>query len=145
MLEDVTKSTCAMEEVTLNDLLLNITLVGVINGPAVCSLLDKVLLETTDDVDATELAMVNAMTLDVMGVVEMPSELYESSTELIDVLIEVSNGAVVCTSYKDDIVNTVGLLVVGGSELGTSSVAELDDNLLTVNTSVTPVVSTTDD
>lgn len=145
MLEDVTKSRCAMEEVTLNNLLLNITLVGVINGLAVCSLLDKVLLETTDDVDATELAMVNAMTLDIMGVVEMPSELYESSTELIDVLIEVSNGAVVCTSYKDDVVNTVGLLVVGRSELGTSSVAELDDNLLTVNISVTPVVSTTDD
>ena len=71
-------------------LLLDAVLVGVINAVGVCSLLNMVLLEATNDVDATEFAVVS----DVIGVVEAP-ELYKSCTELTDVLIDV---AVVCTS-----------------------------------------------
>ena len=71
-------------------LLLDAVLVGVINAVGVCSLLNMVLLEATNDVDATEFAVVS----DVIGVVEVP-ELYKSCTELTDVLIDV---AVVCTS-----------------------------------------------
>ena len=61
-------------------------------------MLDMVLLEETDDVDATELTVFNATLSDVMGVVKAPSELCESSTELTDVLIDASNVVVVCTS-----------------------------------------------
>ena len=71
----------------------------VINGQEVCSLLNMVLLlEATNDVGPAELAIVNVIELDVIRVLEVPSELYDSSTELIDVLIDVSNVTVVCTS-----------------------------------------------
>ena len=71
----------------------------VINGQEVCSLLNMVLLlGATNDVGPAELAIVNVIELDVIRVLEMPSELYDSSTELIDVLIDVSNVTVVCTS-----------------------------------------------
>ena len=70
----------------------------VINGQEVCSLLNVVLLEATNDVGPAELAIANVIELDVIRVLEVPSELYDSSTELIDVLIDVSNVTVVCTS-----------------------------------------------
>ena len=70
----------------------------VINGQEVCSLLNMVLLEATNDVGPAELAIVNVIELDVIRVLEVPSEIYDSSTELIDVLIDVSNVTVVCTS-----------------------------------------------
>ena len=71
----------------------------VINGQEVCSLLNMVLLlEAINDVGPAELAIVNVIELDVIRVLEVLSELYDSSTELIDVLIEVSNVTVVCTS-----------------------------------------------
>ena len=80
----------------MSNLLLDAALVGVINGMGICSLLDVVLLEETDDIDATELAaVVNAMPPDVLGVAEASSELYKCGTELTDVLMDV---AVVCTS-----------------------------------------------
>ena len=90
-----------MTGITVNEkdnLLLDAVLIDVINSQEVCSLLNMVLLEATNDVGPAELAIVNVIELDVIRVLEVPSELYDSSTELIDVLIDVSNVTVVCTS-----------------------------------------------
>ena len=90
-----------MTGITVNEkdnLLLDAVLIDVINSQEVCSLLNMVLLEATNDVGPAELAMVNVIELDVIRVLEVSSELYDSSTELIDVLIDVSKVTVVCTS-----------------------------------------------
>lgn len=80
-----------MSEVADNvmvDILLVLT--NVTESAEVTSLLDMILLKVIGDVDATIMAVVNAILLAAMPVVEIPSELYESDAELIDVISDIA-------------------------------------------------------
>ena len=104
----------------MGNMLLDITLVGDDSDVGVCSLLDRLPTGTTVDVDATTMAVVNATLLVVTAAIEAPSKLCKSDTELIDMLVDISDVVIVCKS-KVDVVNT------GITEVGISSVAELTD------------------
>lgn len=80
----------------MGNMLLDITLVSDDSDVGVCSLLDRLSTGTTADVDATRMAVVNATLLVVTAAIEASSKLCKSDTELIDVLIDISDVVIVC-------------------------------------------------